>query len=63
MTDVPPDTPVTIPVAEPIVAAVPPLLHIPPVRESFSAVVKPMHTMAVPEGTEGLGFTVTIVAA
>ncbi len=54
-------TPVTIPVDEPIVATDVVLLdHVPP-PASVNVVVKPAHTLAVPDIEDGKVFTVTTV--
>ena len=61
MVDVPDDTPVTIPVDEPIIAIpVLPLAHVPP-PASLKVVVKPTHTVAVPVIDEGNGLNVTTI--
>ena len=52
-------TPVTIPVTEPIVALPLLLVQVPPAVASVNAVVKPKHTVKVPDMAEGKGFTVT----
>ena len=59
---VPANTPVTIPVEEPIVATVGVLLlHVPPVVASLNVVVEPSQTVNVPVIPAGDGLTVTIV--
>ena len=60
----PDDTPLTIPVAEPIVAT-PEVeeLHVPPPVASVSVVVEPVQTEAVPEIDEGSASTVTVFEA
>ena len=61
--EVPDDTPVTMPVDEPIVAMpVLPLVHVPP-PASLSVVVKPAQTTAVPVIEDGNGLTVTTTVA
>jgi len=61
MFDVPPDTPVTIPLDEPTVAFAPWLLNqVPPASVLDSVVVAPWHTVSVPVIAAGNGFTVTI---
>ena len=57
---VPAETPVTIPVPAPTEALALPLDHVPPVLALLSVVVKPTHTLRVPEIT-GLGLTVTAI--
>ena len=60
----PDDTPVTVPVDEPIVAMpVPPLLHVPLAVASFNVVVKPAQTVTVPVMDDGNGLTVTTIVA
>ena len=64
MTEVPDNTPVTIPVNEPIVAtAVLLLVQVPPAAPSLSAVVAPTHACNIPVIAVGPEFTVTVVAA
>jgi hypothetical protein len=59
MITVPGDTPVTIPVVDPIDAMKPlELLHVPPVVASANVVVKPWHTLNVPAIGSGDGLTV-----
>jgi hypothetical protein len=59
---VPPDTPPTIPVDEPIVAIdVLPLIQVPPLVALLKAVVPPTQTVGVPVMDAGNGLTVTIV--
>ena len=59
---VPEATPVTIPELVPTVASVTLLLnHVPPGVASVSVVVKPMHTLSVPDIAAGNGLTVTTV--
>ena len=56
--------PVTIPVAEPMVAILGILLlQAPPVTASVSAVVAPAQTMPAPPIGAGAGFTVTTMVA
>lgn len=59
MVDVPPATPVTIPVAPTVATAVLLLLHPPPPVASESDVVSPAHTVLVPNIAVGNGVTVT----
>jgi hypothetical protein len=60
MVVVPTPIPVTTPVAAPTVAMVRfDDDHVPPVATSFSVVVEPRHTVAVPVIAGGAGFTVT----
>jgi len=60
MLSVPPLTPVTTPVADPIVAsAVLLLVHVPPEDVSASVVVDSLHTENVPVIGAGAVFTVT----
>ena len=62
--DVPPDTPVTIPVEEPMVAMlVVLLLHEPPGVPSVSGVVRPEQTTAVPLIDPGAGLMVMALVA
>ena len=65
MVDVPADTPVTIPDAEPIVATAGVLLlQVPPVVVLESVVVAPMHVVSVPViGEEIAELTVTTLVA
>lgn len=64
MIAVPADTPVTIPVDEPMVAmAVLPLLQSPPPAPSLSVVVVPTHVCNIPVIVVGPEFTVTVVIA
>jgi hypothetical protein len=59
---VPEDTPVTIPVDEPIVAIpAAPLLHVPPGVASLNVTVLPWHTVAGPEIGAGKGLTVSVL--
>lgn len=61
---VPPATPVTIPDADPTVATdVLPLVHVPPLTELESVVLRPAHTMGMPAIVAGPGTTVTTVVA
>jgi hypothetical protein len=61
---VPAETPVTMPVDDPIVAiAVADELHVMPVAESLSAVVIPTHTCSVPVITDAVVLTVIILVA
>ena len=56
--------PVTIPVVDPTVAIpVAPLVHVPPRGVSLNVVVKPAHTVSVPEIAPGKELTVTIAVA
>ena len=58
---VPADTPVTTPVADPIVATpVEPELHVPPVVPSLKVAVEPAQSVSVPVIDAGAVFTVTI---
>ena len=60
----PPETPVTTPDAEPIVATEGLLLvHVPPVDVLLKVVVDPAHTTATPEIVDGKEFIVTTVVA
>lgn len=60
----PGNTPVTIPVLNPIVAMVVALLvHVPPTVALFSVVVWPTQTLVVPVITDGNGFIVIIFVA
>ena len=61
MIAVPPDIPVTTPVAEPAVALVLPLLHVPPTVASIKVTVDPAHIADTPVIAEGTGFTVMVV--
>ena len=61
ITDVPGVTPVAMPEAVPIVALPLLLLQVPPEGVALSVVVKPTHTLAVPEIDDGDGFMVTVV--
>ena len=64
MVEVPEDTPVTIPVEEPIVAMpVLPLVQVPLAVASLKVVVNPAQTTAVPVIDDGNGFTVTTTVA
>ena len=63
MFDTPAVTPITLPVPEPIVIALPPVLHTPPFTPSASAVVAPMHTLPAPVIAVGVAFTVTVFVA
>ena len=57
----PSDTPVTIPVVDPIVAFAVLLLQVPPAGVVFNVVVKPRHTLVSPViAVIGFEFTVTI---
>jgi len=58
---VPALTPVTIPLAEPIVARPVLLAQVPPVNESVSVIVEPTQTAAGPPMAEGSGTTVSVV--
>ena len=64
MVAVPVATPETTPAADMVAIDVPALLHTPPAAASFSAVVPPAYTFAVPVIGPGLGgaFTVTVAA-
>ena len=55
--------PVIIPDAEPIVAAVPVVVHVPPLTPSVSVIDAPAHTAASPPMAAGAGFTVTGLVA
>lgn len=62
MTVVPADSPVAIPVADPIVATPGELdVHVPPVTVSVSAVADPTQTFRLPVIGLGFGFTVTVM--
>ena len=62
--DVPPDTPVTTPEPDPIVATVVRLLvHVPPGEVLLNVVVDPTHTEVVPVIGAGASTTVTVVVA
>ena len=62
MIAVPAETPVTMPVPEPIVAIpVAPLVQLPPAVPSVRVVVLPVHTDNVPPIATGAVFTVTVV--
>jgi hypothetical protein len=50
-----------MPVVPVVAKAVLLLLHVPPVRVLFSAVVVPLHTLAAPVIGGGVAFTVTVV--
>ena len=63
MFDEPVVTPVTLPVPEPIVNALPPALHTPPLTPSASVVVAPTHTLPAPVIAVGVAFTVTVFVA
>lgn len=56
-------TPVTTPVAVPMVSAVPKVLQMPPVTVSASVTVKPVHTDAGPEIAVGVALTVILFVA
>jgi hypothetical protein len=59
--DVPPETPVTVPDDEPMVATlVVPLVHVPPGEMSVSVVDVPAQIEARPVIAPGSGFTVTV---
>ena len=61
---VPPDTPVTIPLPKPTVATVVlPLVHVPVVTASLSAMVNPVHTVESPVIAAGRRLTVTVFNA
>lgn len=61
MTEVPGETPVTIPDDEPMVATVVvALLHVPPGAGSDKVVVKPWHTCKAPVIAPGEEFTVIV---
>ena len=61
---VPADTPVTIPLEEPIVANKGLLLlHVPPAVPSNKVSVSPTHTKGRPSMEGGKGFTVTVIVA
>lgn len=60
----PPDTPVTVPLEDPIVATpVLTLVHVPPGVISLREVVLPAHTLVVPSMEVGKGLTVNVVVA
>ena len=59
MVEVPPETPVTTPLPETTVATDEVLLVQVPPPASLNAVVKPAHTVAVPEIADGNGLTVS----
>jgi hypothetical protein len=59
--DVPPETPVTTPVEEPIAALPLLLLQVPPDEVLLRVVVSPAQTTVVPDIVAGNGFTVTVV--
>lgn len=59
MVTAPADTPVTMPVEPTVAIEVDAELHVPPVGPEVSAVVSPVHTVAVPVITSGNGLTVT----
>ena len=62
--DVPPDIPVTVPLAEPIVAAAGLLeLHVPEPVASLRVIVSPVHTGVLLVIAPGSGSTVTVVTA
>ena len=64
MVDVPPAIPVTVPVAEPMVAAaVLLLLHVPEAVASLRVNVRPAHTGVLFVIAAGSGSTVTVVTA
>jgi len=64
MAVVPASTPVIIPLLVPMVATVVLLLvHEPPDVALLSVVVRPTHTLVVPEIAAGRGFTVSTVVA
>ena len=52
-----------MPVLPVVAIAVAPLLQAPPVVASLSAVVVPVHRLAVPDMAVGKGFTVTVAVA
>jgi hypothetical protein len=58
----PPDRPVTLPVAEPIEMVAPVLLHKPPETVSVKVVIEPMHRLSDPTiiPISGNGLTVII---
>ena len=60
---VPTVPPFTIPVADPIVALVLLLVHVPPPVASLNVVVSPKHTLRSPSIAVGTGFTVTTAVA
>ena len=61
MVVVPAVAPVTRPVTEPIVAlAVLVLLQVPPLTVLVRVTVKPVHTVAAPDITDGAVFTLTV---
>lgn len=59
----PATTPVTMPVAEPIVIAAPGVVQFPPVTPSLSVVVAPVHTVDDPVMADGVGLTVIVFVA
>ena len=62
--ELPADTPVNVPLVEPIVAtAMLPLVHVPPKGVALNVVVDPAHTTAVPVIGPGVVFTVTSFVA
>jgi hypothetical protein len=62
MTEVPVETPVTIPPASIVATPVVPLLHVPPGVRSLKVVVEPAQTMVAPVIASGTGLTVTVIA-
>ena len=63
MIAVPADTPVTMPLNEPMEMVADALLHIPPLAVSVSVSVVPVHINPVPVTTVGELLTVTVVVA
>ena len=62
MVAVPPETPLKIPVVEPIEATpVAVLLQIPPPKTSLNVVLLPEQILLAPLIAEGVAFTVTVV--
>lgn len=59
MVAVPPDTPVTMPVA--LTLAVPALLHTPPGGEHVSIIVRPTHTLEGPTIADTVGKGLTVI--
>ena len=59
--DVPDVTPVTSPVAEPIVAFALLIDHLPPVVPSLKVVVEPTHTEVVPVMADGKALMIIVV--
>ena len=55
--------PVTMPLAEPTVALLLLLLHVPPLTKSLSVIADPTHTAVAPPMLDGVGLTVTTPVA